>query len=86
MLNPENVGVAVEISFLCAIEAELRLYYAVFAWSDIYYLFAAAILEFWVELEWKQICHFVAQPYLEELTKSFPLTSSGSEMAAKRSS
>jgi len=38
LLDPENVGVAVEISFLCAIEAELHMFYAVFAWSYIYYL------------------------------------------------
>ena len=37
LLDPENVGVAVEISFICAIEAELHLFYAVFSWSDIYY-------------------------------------------------
>ena len=34
-LDPENVGVAVEIAFLCAIEAELHLFYAAFAWGAI---------------------------------------------------
>jgi hypothetical protein len=33
--------VAVEISFLYAIEAELHLFFAVFAWSDIYYRFCS---------------------------------------------
>ena len=41
LLDPENVGITVEISFLCAIEAELHLFYAVFAWSDIYYRFCS---------------------------------------------
>ena len=41
LLDPENVGVAVEISFLCAIEAELHSFYAVFAWNDIYYRFCS---------------------------------------------
>jgi hypothetical protein len=31
--------------------------------------FAAAILEFWVESEWKQIRHFIAQPYLGKVRK-----------------
>ena len=35
ILDPENLGVAVEIAFLCAIDAELHLFYAAFAWSAI---------------------------------------------------
>jgi hypothetical protein len=46
--------------------------------------FAAAILDFWVELEWKQIRRFVAQPYLGAVAMAFPLTPSGLEMEAKR--
>jgi hypothetical protein len=45
--------------------------------------FAAAILEFWVESEWKQIRHFIAQPYLGKVTKALQLIPSGSEMAAR---
>ena len=41
LLDPENVEVAVEISFLCAMEAELLLFYEVFVWSDIYYRFCS---------------------------------------------
>ena len=41
ILDPENLGVAVEIAFLCAIEAELHLFYAAFAWSAIYYRFCS---------------------------------------------
>ena len=41
LLDHENVGLAVEISFLCAIEAEQHLLYAAFTWSEIYYRFCS---------------------------------------------
>ena len=36
-------------------------------------------------LQYKLLCHFVSQPYLEKVTRVFRSVPCGSEMAAKRS-
>ena len=85
LLDPENEGLAVEISILGVTEAEIH--------CCIYFMnvkvfitgLAAAILVFQVGVELRKMCHFVAPSYLGKVTKAFLLTPSGLEMAVKRS-
>ena len=42
-------------------------------------------MDFGVGLELRKMCHSVVQSYIGKVTKAFPLTPCGSEMAVKRS-
>ena len=82
-LDPENVGVTVGISFLGVTESEIPCCMLFMYWNIFVTGFAAAILDFRVGQELRKMCHSVVQSYLGKVTKAFPLTPSGSEMAAK---
>ena len=82
-MDPENVVVAFEISFLCVTEPLLNCF-ILFMSGNIFIIgFAAAILDGLVGMEFRKVCHFVAPLYSGKVTKAFLLTPSGSVMAAK---
>jgi len=80
----EYSGVAVRISFLASVEQEI--YYAFkFLTVFIYnFRFWTAILANWWVVNFLWPYHLVAVPYLGKVSKAFPLTSSGYEIAAER--
>ena len=84
-LYPENLVVAFEISFLGVTEPLLHRFILFMNGNIVITGFAAAILDGRVGMELQKMCHFVAPSYSVKVTKTFPLTPSGSEMATKRS-
>jgi len=43
------------------------------------------MLDYWIVMDMPGLCHFIAQTYLEKVTKGFILSPRGSKMAVKRS-
>jgi len=76
--------VIVWISFLASVEQEIYYAFKFFAVFIYNCRFWAALLGNWwvVNLFWPY--HLVALPYLGKVTKAFPITPSGYEMAPKR--
>jgi len=76
----ENVGVAIEIQFVVAMQTKETVFYADFK------AFPAFGLPYWIP-GWRQkrseTNHPVTNSYSGKITKSRPLIPSGSEMAAK---
>ena len=84
-MDPENVVVAFEISFLCVTEPLLNCFILFMSENIFITGFAAAILDGRVGMEFRKVCHFVAPSYSGKVTKAFLLTPNGLEMAMKRS-
>ena len=68
-LDPENVVVAFEISFLCVTEPLLNCFILFMSGNIFITGFAEAILDSRVGMELRKMCHFVAASYLGKSPK-----------------
>ena len=84
MLDPDNVGIAVGISFISYLEVEIHTFEVKRPPSCIFHFvyldfmenytisgFAAAILEYGMVMDMLGLCNFMAQIYLERVTNGF---------------
>jgi len=80
----EYSGVTVNILFIASVEQEIYHAFKVFTVLICNFWFWAAILTIWWVVNLFLPYHLVALPYLGKVTKAFPLTPSGYEMAPER--